>query len=177
MSEATLPALLDRLAAAQAYSVSLIDGLDGEQIFWRPNENSSAIAWHLGHQGAVSHYLVRNLTAAEVSFNVDYDRVFDSATPEPGRGVLPPLDEILGYRTAIAVSTRATIDRIEAGDVGAPAQLALIGQGLLRAAINHEYQHAKWIDEGRSTMVGGPSPVPEADSLIEVDGYWMLDEG
>ncbi|MGI9599039.1 MAG: DinB family protein [Acidimicrobiales bacterium] len=169
-----LTRLLAEYDAAQRYSLALVDGLEPDQISWRPNENSSAMAWHLGHQAAVNHYMVRNLTAAEVSFDQDFDALFDSATPEPGRGDLPPLDEIVDYRRAIAASTRSVVGRITAGDVGAPAQLTLIADGLLRAVINHEYQHAKWVGEVRASMIDGPLPTPDSTGLIEVEGYWMV---
>lgn len=171
----TLTELLIEYDFAQAHSLALVDGLEHDQVAWRPNDNSSAMAWHLGHQGAVNHYMVRNLTSAEVTFNAAFDQVFDSATPEPARGDLPPVDDIVGYREAIAQSTRTIIGRIDAGDVGAPAQLALIAQGLLRAVINHEYQHARWIGEVRSTMTDDPAPTPASQRLVEVDGYRMLD--
>mgnify|MGYP000209273262 CR=1 FL=1 len=170
----SLPNLIAEYTAAQNYSLALVDGLTPDQVFWRPDSNSSAMAWHLGHQGAVNHYMVRNLTAAEVSFNTEFDRVFDSATPEPGRGDLPPLDEITEYRQAIASSTASVIDRIDRGDVGAPEQLKLIAQGLMVAVINHEYQHAKWIGEGRSSFTGEPAPAPVSTNLVEVEGYSMV---
>lgn len=174
MAELTLTEMLTEFAAAQSYTGALVDGLDDAQTAWRPSEMSSAIRWHLGHQGAVNHFMVRNLTAAEVSFDEGFDKLFDSATPEPARGDLPSLEQILGYREAIAASTRSVIERIEAGDVGAPAQLTRIAQGLLTATINHEYQHSKWVEEVRGTMTSDPAPVPQSDRLTQVDGYWML---
>lgn len=182
MPSLSLTDLLDEYAVAQAYSLALVDGLTPDQVSWRPDQNSSAMGWHLGHQGAVNHYMVRNLTAAEVSFDKAFDAVFDSATPEPGRGELPPLAEIIGYREAIASSTRSIIERIGAGDVGAPAQLSSIADGLMRAVINHEYQHAKWIGEVRSTMQSEMEldvalPTPASRRLVDVDGYWMVEAG
>jgi hypothetical protein len=174
MSRTSLDELLNEYAAAQRYSLALVEGLDHSQVMWRPHSDSSAIAWHLGHQAAVNHYMVRNLTAAEASFNPKFDAVFDSATPEPMRGSLPTLEEILGYRRSIATSTRAVVERIADGDVGAPEQLALIADGLLRAVINHEYQHATWIREVRETMLGGAAPSPESSRLVDVEGYWMI---
>ncbi len=174
MTTLSLTQLLDEYAAAQTYSINLITGLEPDQVAWRPNENSSAIGWHLGHQAAVNHYMVRNLTAAEVTFNADFDRVFDSATPEPGRGDLPPVDEIIDYRAVIASSTKRIISMIEQGDVGAPEQLRLIADGMLRAIINHEYQHAKWIGEVRSTMIDQPAETPKTERLVEVNGYYMV---
>jgi hypothetical protein len=170
-----LPELLIEYTAAQAYSVALIDGLEAEQVSWRPDDSSSAIGWHLGHQGVVNHFMVRNLTAAEPSLNVAFDAVFDSATPEPGRGSLPPMDEIVDYRQTIAERTQATVRRIDRGDVGAPEQLRLIATGMLTAIINHEYQHAKWIDEVRSTMTDSAAPTPQTSRLTVVDGYYVAD--
>lgn len=169
-----LQELLDEYAVAQAWSLALVDGLTDEQVAWRPDENSSAMGWHLGHQAAVNHYMVRNLTAAEVSFDKAYDAVFDSATPEPGRGDIPNLADICAYRDAITASTVAVVHRIANGDVGAPEQLALIGDGLMRAVINHEYQHAAWIREVRDTMVDTPAPAPDSQRLVQVEGYWMV---
>ncbi len=174
MTTISLGSLLDEYRAAQRYSLALIEGLDSEQIAWRPHENSSAIAWHLGHQGAVNHYMVRNLTAAEVTFDANFDRVFDSATPEPGRGDLPGLEAIVSYRSSISKSTVAVVERIAAGDVGAPQQLTQIATGLMGAVINHEYQHAKWIGEVASAMLDRVEPVPESSGLVQVEGYWML---
>lgn len=166
--------LLEEYDAASTFSLALADGLDPTDLFWRPNTESSSMAWHLGHQGAVSHYMLRNLTAAEVTFNADFDAVFDSATPEPGRGELPPIDEIIDYRKAISESVHKTIAKIDQGDVGAPEQLNLIATGLMQAVINHEYQHAKWVGEVRETMTTQPSPVPASTNLVNVEGYWMV---
>ena len=66
------------------------------------------------------------------------------------------------------------ITKIDNGDVGAPAQLRLIANGLLLAVINHEYQHANWVGEVRATMTEEPAPVPNSSRLIDVDGYWMV---
>ncbi len=170
----TLPQLLDLYDRAQSYSLALIKDLEPQQIHWRPNEQSSAIGWHLGHQAAVNHYLVRNLTSAEPSFNPKFDSLFDSATTEPERGDLPPLEEIRQYRSQIANSTHRITTRISEGDVGAPHQLSRIADGLLHAVINHEYQHAAWIKEVRDTMVSNPAPHPGDPHLIDVDGYWMV---
>jgi len=174
MVAAPLSALLDEFEIAQAWSAALIAGLSDEQVAWRPNENSSAIGWHLGHQGAVNHFMVRNLTAAEISFNKEFDAVFDSATPEPDRGELPALHDIMEYRASIAASTKRTIEMIASGNVGAPNQLPLIANAMIKAIINHEYQHAKWIGEVRDTMLDTPAPTPESSNLAQVDGYWMV---
>ena len=170
----SLTDLLDEYDAAQAWSLALVDGLSAEQVAWRPDENASAIGWHLGHQAAVNHFMLRNLTAAEVSFDKAFDAVFDSATPEPARGDLPSLDDIVDYRNKIAASTHAVIGRIDRGDVGAPVQLRRIADGLMRAVINHEYQHAKWVGEVRDGMLDAPSPAPASARLIDVEGYWLV---
>ncbi len=169
-----LDLLLNLYDDAQAHTMALVRDLSANQLSWRPNEHSSAIGWHLGHQAAVNHYLVRNLTAAEPSFDVRFDALFDSATPEPDRGALPPLSEINEYRSLIATSTHNTISKISAGAVGAPNQLTHIADGLLRAVINHEYQHAAWVREVRETMTGNLVPQPSDPNLVNVDGYWMV---
>jgi len=174
MSAAPLSALLDEYEVAQTWSAALTDGLTEDQVQWRPDENSSAIAWHLGHQGAVNHFMVRNLTAAEVSFNRGFDAIFDSATPEPGRGELPSVEAIMAYRASIAQSTKRTIEMIASGNVGAPNQLPVIANAMIKSIINHEYQHAKWIGEVRDTFLGTPAPEPASSNLAQIDGYWMV---
>lgn len=173
-SALSLSDLLEEYAAAQDYSVALTADLEADQVAWRPDENSSSIAWHLGHQGVVNHFMVRNLTAAEVSFNERFDAVFDSATTEPKRDGLPSLADIVDYRRQIAASTTNIVERIASGDVGAPQQLALIATGMLTAIINHEYQHSKWVGEVRSTMTEVPAPTPASSRLTHVDGYHFL---
>lgn len=169
-----LEMLLGEYELARAYSLSLIAGLSEPDIAWRPNEHSSAIGWHLGHQAAVNHFMVRNLTAAEPSFNAEFDRLFDSATPEPDRGKLPGLTAILQYRDLIAESTLGVIARIQGGDVGAPVQLGEIAAGLLRGVINHEYQHDTWIAEVRETLGHARVADPASTVLTNVEGYWLL---
>jgi hypothetical protein len=166
--------LLNEYRLAWRYSLALIDGLGPDQVLWRPHELSSAIGWHLGHQAAVAHYMIRNLTAAEPSLDEAFDRLFDSANPEPDRGRLPPVDEILDYRTASVARVEANVSRIVAGDVGAPEQLLVIADGVLRAVINHEYQHDAWILEVRDTLTDDPAPVPYSTNVSKIDNYWVM---
>ena len=166
--------LRDELGTARAHSLTLVSSLTADEVGWRPHAASSAIGWHLGHQAAVGHYLVRNLTAAEPPVSVELDRLFDSATPEPDRGHLPPLDEILDYRSQVEARTDVTLDRIAAGDVGAPFQLAVIAEGLIRALVNHEYQHATWIAEVRARFTDAPVPTPASTRLETIEGYPVL---
>jgi hypothetical protein len=170
----SLPDLLDELGIARRFTLDLIADLSPDQIDWRPHDNSSAIGWHLGHQAAVAHFMVRNLTAAEPTFNPEFDQLFDSATPEPDRGSLPSLEAILDYRNSIENSTTATLERIINRHVGAPHQLAAVAHVVLRALINHEYQHSAWINEVRDTMIATPVQNPTSRRIISVDGYWMI---
>jgi hypothetical protein len=174
MTSPRLSRLLEEADIARDYSLALVAGLTPAQIAWRPHERSSAIGWHLGHQAAVTHYLVRNLASAEPSLNPEFDRLFDAATDEPHRGTLPPVPEIMDYRTEIAARSHAVIGRIADGDVGAPQQLAIIADGLLRATINHEYQHAAWIGEVRATLTDLPPPTAASNLLATIDGYAVL---
>jgi DinB superfamily len=170
-----LHTLLDEYRRAQSYSVRLVSDLDPDQVAWRPHERSSAIGWHLGHTAAVNHYLVRNLTAAAPSIDHHLDRLFDSATIEPERGSLPPIERTLAYRHAITSFTEATITTIAAGSVSAPKQLGIIAVGMLTAVINHEYQHDKWIAEVRADLGVPPTPPPEPNDLTTcVEGYLVI---
>ncbi len=173
-SPSAISALLREFEIARSYSEALVEPLDPDQIAWRPHEQSSAIGWHLGHQAAVAHYLVRNLTAAEPSIDPALDRLFDSATSEPDRGDLPSIDEMLDYRARTAEFVERAIGRIVTGDVGAPDQLRFIADGVMRAVINHEYQHAAWIGEVRDTFTEVPAPIPVSERLVQIQGYYVV---
>ena len=173
MSIADLLAEYDR---ARDYTRTLYDDLTEEELVWRPSANSSAIGWHLGHQAAVTHFLVRNLMAAEPSIDPALDRLMDAATGEPDRGVLPPREQLVSYRDQVASRLHTRIGNIQSGDVGAPNQLRPVAQNLLIAVINHEYQHDQWIGEVRKDDIGKALPArPTADCLVTVDGYLMVD--
>ena len=171
----TLTDLLAEYDRALAWTESLHADLTADEVAWRPHEESSAIGWHLGHQAAVAHFMVRNLTAAEPSPDPELDALMDSATPERQRGALPELERLLDYRSAVAERVRFRIERIDAGDVGAPAQLRVIAGTLLTAVINHEYQHSTWIGEVRRDAHGRELPdKPVSPLLTEIEGYLIL---
>jgi hypothetical protein len=167
--------LLAEHERALAYTDELWAGLTVDEVRWRPTAESSAIGWHLGHQAAVAHYMIRNLTAAEPPIDAELDRLMDGATAEPDRGDLPGLDALQAYRKTSAERLRFRIGNIASGDVGAPQQLGHIAIGLLLAVINHEYQHSKWISEVRSRDLGHALPdLPTSDLLTEIDGYLVV---
>jgi hypothetical protein len=169
--------LLDELDRAHAYTDELQVGLTLEQIAWRPRAESSGIGWHLGHQAAVAHFMLRNLTAAEPRIDAAIDALMDSATPEHERGDLPSLDRIREYRSIVAERIHFRIGQIDQGAVDAPAQLRVIASTLLVALVNHEYQHSKWIGEVRTGAFGlGLPPPPSSPRLSTVDGYIVLAE-
>ncbi len=175
MHSATLPELLDELGRALAYTDDLQVGLTAEQIVWRPSPESSGIGWHLGHQGAVAHFMLRNLTAAEPKIDADIEALMDSATPEIDRGVLPSIDRIREYRSTVAERIRYRIGQIDDGIVGAPNQLRVIASTLLIAIVNHEYQHSTWISEIRTDTFGLEAvPCPTSSRLEIIDGYVVL---
>jgi hypothetical protein len=177
MPTPTLRDLLGELDRALAYTADLQAGLTPEQIAWRPTATSSAIGWHLGHQSAVAHYLLRNLIAAEPSIDPGIDVLMDSATPERDRGELPPLERIRAHRHAVAARIHARIEQIDEGAVGAPKQLRVIGSTLLIAIVNHEYQHSKWIGELRASAFGLGVPAPPTSARLSIiDDYVVLDE-
>ncbi|MGW9373796.1 DinB family protein [Streptomyces xanthophaeus] len=167
-----LVSLLGEYDRARAYTDDLWSDLSPDELTWRPDENSSAIGWHLGHQAHVAHFMIRNLTAAEPSPDPELDGLMDSANPEKFRGALPTVQRLTAFRDAVAESVHARIGAIAAGNVGAPAQLTVIGTHLLTALINHEYQHDQWISEVRAQNLGHALPPdPASDRLSRVDGY------
>jgi DinB superfamily len=177
MPTSTLRDLLGELDRALAYTDDLQIGLTPEQIAWRPHPQSSAIGWHLGHQPAVAHFMLRNLIAAEPSIDDNIEALMDSATPERDRGDLPSLDLIRAYRSAVAARMHDRIGEIDQGAVGAPNQLRLIASTLLIAIVNHEYQHSKWIGELRAGALGlDVPPLPSSPRLSIIDDYVVLNE-
>ncbi|MDG1266639.1 MAG: DinB family protein [Ilumatobacter sp.] len=174
-SRFSIAELLDEYGRAVAYTDDLWTDLTQDEVHWRPSLNSSAIGWHLGHQAAVSHFMVRNLAAAEPSIDYALDRLMDSATPEADRAGLPDLAHLRWYRKTATERLHLLIGKIARGDVGAPQQLEFIAIGLLLAVTNHEYQHSQWISEVRSRDLGRPLPSrPASDLLTEVNGYLVV---
>ena len=172
-----LEGLLGEYAAAREWTLRLYGDLTEEQVCWRPSEHGSGIGWHLGHQAAVNHFLVRNLVAAEPSLNPAFDSLFDSATDESLRGLLPPLDELVAFREAVAERTRSRVEAVMRGDVGAPVQLREVAAVLLTALVNHEYQHSCWIGEVRDILGVSGAPAPASTGVVQIDGYWVLTLG
>lgn len=172
---ATIDRLLVEYRRALDHTDSLWHDLTEQEVRWRPDDRSSAIGWHLGHQAAVAHFMVRNLTAAEPSPDPGLDALMDSATAEADRGDLPGVDRLAAYRDAVADRLRIRIGNIARGDVGAPAQLDVVARTLLVVVVNHEYQHAQWIGEVRERDLGRTLPArPTSPLLTELDGYCVL---
>lgn len=175
----TTPTIADLLAEynrALDFTDQLRSDLTPEQIAWRASENASGIGWHLGHQAAVAHFMIRNLTAAEASPDPELDALMDSATPETGRGELPEIGRLIDYREAVADRVRFRIGQIDEGRVGAPTQLRLVARTLMIAIINHEYQHDQWIGEVRHEAHGLElPPSPESKWLSKLDGYTVIE--
>jgi uncharacterized protein YbdZ (MbtH family) len=174
----TTPTIADLLVEydrAISWTDSLWTDLTPAEIVWRPEPQSSAIGWHLGHQAAVAHFMIRNLTAAEQSPDPELDALMDSATPEVDRGDLPDVARLGDYRSAVSERVHHWIGTIDDGKVGAPNQLRVIAHTLMVGVINHEYQHSKWIAEVRSDAHGhGAPPPPTGDLLTEIDGYTVI---
>ena len=167
--------LLVEYDRARAYTDQLWLDLSSDELRWRPNDNSSAIGWHLGHQAHVAHFMVRNLIASEPSPDPELDQRLDSATPEAARGDLPGADRLASFRADVAVRVHARMTDIADGKVGAPRQLQVVAQNVLVALVDHEYQHDRWIAEVRTGAFGHPLPAaPIGDRLVEIDGYLTM---
>ncbi len=176
MTQSTISELLGEYDRALAYTDELWADLSAHEVQWRESDDASAIGWHLGHQPAVAHYMVRNLTAAEPSPNDELDQLMDSATPEPNRGALPDVSTLRSYRDEVAERVRFRIGNIDSGNVGAPVQLRVIAHTLMIAVINHEYQHDKWISEVRSDVHGKDlPPKPTSERLTTIEGYIVVE--
>ena len=169
-----LAILREEYGLALQYTRSLYEDLPEADAQWRPREKSSAIAWHLGHQAAVNHFLLRNLFDAEPSIQPRYDALFDAANPEENRGDLPPLTDIVAYRKAVAERTHTRLEELLDARRASPAQRKHAMQTILINLINHEYQHDCWIGEMRQTRgYSIPDAIPSQRARL-VDGYWML---
>ncbi|HEY7493584.1 MAG TPA: DinB family protein, partial [Candidatus Tectomicrobia bacterium] len=55
-----LEMLRDEYDQARRYTHSLYADLSEADVQWRPAPKSSGIGWHLGHQAAINHFLLRN---------------------------------------------------------------------------------------------------------------------
>ena len=133
-----LEILRDEYDQARRYTQSLYADLPEADVQWRPGPKSSGIGWHLGHQAAVNHFLLRNLVAAESSLNPQFDALFDASTPEEQRGHLPALSALVAYREEVAHRTYAHMHTLLAGTRPA-AQQAMYAMGpLLVSLMNHE---------------------------------------
>lgn len=175
MTTATLAELLVEYDRALGYTDALWSDLTVDQVHWRASDEASGIGWHLGHQAAVAHFMVRNLTAAEPPVDAELDRLMDSATPEADRGELPDLERLRRFRDTVADRVRFRVGEIDAGRVGAPDQLRIVAQTLMVGIVNHEYQHSTWIGETRTGVHGLALPeMPRSDRLSIVDGYLVL---
>jgi hypothetical protein len=176
MTQISLAGLLEEYDRALAYTHDLWTDLTADEVRWRAGDDASSIGWHVGHQAAVAHYMVRNLTAAELPIDTRLDALMDSATPEDARGEIPDREQLAYYRNTIAGRVRFRVGNINSGNVGAPIQLRVIARTLMVAVINHEYQHSKWIGELRTEVHGRDLPVaPASDRLTLVEGYFMVE--
>ena len=175
-STPTVGELLVEYDRARAYTDDLWRDLTPDEVVWRPDENSSAIGWHLGHQAHVAHFMVRNLTAAEPSPDPELDGLMDSAQPEKFRGALPTAERLTIFRDTVAERVHARLGNIAGRRVNSPDQMTVVGTHLLTALINHEYQHDQWIGEVRSRNLGHQLPDdPTTDAVRRIDGYLVLD--
>ncbi len=173
-----LGVLMAEYDTALAYTDDLWKDLTEDEVYWRRDDHSSAIGWHLGHQGVVAHFLVRNLTAAEPKLDPRFDEMMDSATPELERAPLPPLHLLETFRSDVARRVKFRVGNINRGHVEAPTQLRSIATIMMTAIINHEYQHSKWIGEVRNEQFGYALPdLPESKLLSEIDGYAIIELG
>lgn len=176
MSYPSITELLTEYDRALSWTDSLWRDLKDAEVRWRPDDDASAIGWHLGHQPTVAHFMVRNLIAAEPRLDADLEYLTDSATPTQERGQLPDAEQIGNFRTSVIGRIKTRLVDVAGRTNEAPSQMAMVGQTLLTAVINHEYQHSTWIGEVRSLQLGHRLPdTPESALLSILDGYPVVD--
>jgi len=172
-----LEMLRDEYDQARRYTHSLYADLSEADVQWRPEPKSSGIGWHLGHQAAINHFLLRNLLAAESSLNPQFDALFDASTPEELRGQLPSLSAIVAYREEVARRTHAHMHTLLGGTRPA-AQQGMHAMGpLLVSLINHEYQHDCWVRQVRALLGHNTPDRVFSRRVRQMDGYWVLPWG
>ena len=106
----SLSALLAEYERALRYTDELANDLEADEISWRPDEESSSIGWHLSHQPAVAHFMLRNLTAAEPRLDPALEALADSATPERDRGNVADIAFVRDFRRTVAAKVRTRIE-------------------------------------------------------------------
>ena len=77
----------------------------------------------------------------------------------------------------VELTPRATADADQAATYikqFAPDAARRWFDGLMRAVIHHEYQHATWIREVRDTFTDVPAPTPGSERLGLIEGYYVL---
>jgi hypothetical protein len=99
----------------------------------------------------------------------------DSAHPKRTEAICRSRTGIADYRTAVAKRVHVRVGDIDQGRVGTRNQLRVVGQHLLVALINHEYQHDQWISEVRHRDLGHDLPAhPVSERLTEIDGFTVV---
>jgi hypothetical protein len=164
MSAASLAELLVEYDRARAYTRDLWSDLSEGEVRWRPHANSSAIGWHLGHQPAIAHFMLRNLTAAEASLDAELEALMDAATGEPDRGDLPTLDRIVDYRAAVAERVHFRVSAIDDGAVG-PRPATGRGQDAAGGA-GQPRVPARQVDRRGAQRGARPRPAARADLAV-----------
>ena len=111
-----LVTLRDEYDLARQYTQSLYEDLPESDVQWRPKPKSSAIAWHLGHQAVVNHFLLRNLFDAEPSIEPRFDALFDAAQSRRKPRRPAAMAGIVAYRAAVAARTHARLTNCKAAN-------------------------------------------------------------
>jgi hypothetical protein len=171
----TLLELLAEYARALAYTDSLRSDLTPDEVRWRPNELSSPIGWHLGHQATIAHFIMRNMGGVtEPSPAPDIEPMMDSTSPVLLRGQLPDLDRLIRLRTTVADRVQTRIATIAGGTGPGAAPMRSIGAALLISMINHEYHHDQWIAQVRSKGLGHELPDPPASEFLSAQDHFLV---
>lgn len=156
-----LELVLRRIQFTRRYTLSLLDGLEESDWFWKPEAYSTHIAWQVGHI-AMSHYgltLFRQRGRGDVDSSLmssKFRKLFMKGTaPKPDPVYYPTSGEILEVLDRVYQQTMAEVPTFEPHlDEAVDAPHAAFGTkyGSLVFVADHEMLHAGQIGMLRRLM-------------------------
>jgi gamma-glutamyl hercynylcysteine S-oxide synthase len=143
--------LIAQMEDARARTLTLIEGLDAEQLMGPRLPTVNPLRWEIGHAAYFHEYWVLRQHLGEAPGHPDVDRLYDSITIAHDTRwdlPLPPLEKTLGYMDGVLQRVRDHL----AND-GPDAQRDYLTQ----YAVFHEDMHTEAFTYTRQTL-GYPAP-------------------
>jgi gamma-glutamyl hercynylcysteine S-oxide synthase len=161
--------LIAQMEDTRARTLTLIEGLDAEQLMGPRLPTVNPLRWEIGHAAYFHEYWVLRQHLGEAPGHPDVDRLYDSITIAHDTRwdlPLPPLDETLGYMDGVLQRVRDHL----AND-GPDAQRDYLTQ----YAIFHEDMHTEAFTYTRQTLaypapgIGAPLDAAWQAGRLEMD--------